>query len=361
LNTIDTRPLSSAPSASSASAPAPGSPRPIWNQQQVLPLVQALALPLYWLIGREVLGLGPTAATVFMLVAPFAVHVAILGIGFVVSWSNQHEQRGLRHSRRRDWLIAYLREAGMSLRQFYWLMPWRANFRMPQPVPPVQPLPVLLVHGYGCNRGLWLPAARWLAGRGYRVSAINLGPLHCRIDDYAPAIAAEIARVRVATGAARVALIGHSMGGLAARAYLRDCEARGEDPALAALITLGTPHCGTHIARIGLGENARQMRYHAPWVQALGPRKACSGVTVAICSLQDNIVSRPFEQRLPLPGARTIRVRRQGHMSLAASRRILEIVDRLLKRAAEAGSTGSGEGAGVAQVPAGSREIHEAH
>jgi len=40
------------------------------NQQQLLPLVQALALPLYWLIGREAAGLGPAAATGFMLVAP---------------------------------------------------------------------------------------------------------------------------------------------------------------------------------------------------------------------------------------------------------------------------------------------------
>ena len=350
LNTSDSQPLLP------ASPAAAGNRRRIWNQQQILPLVQALALPLYWLLGREVAGLEPVAATAFMLAAPFVVHTAILGIGFMVSWSNQHEQRGIRHSRRSDWLVAYLREAVMSIRQFYWLMPWRENFQVPPPVPPVQPLPVVLIHGYSCNRGLWLPAARWLARHGYRVSAISLAPLHGRIDDYVPAIAAEIARVRAATGVARVALIGHSMGGLAARAYLRDCEAHGEEPALAALVTLGTPHCGTHIARIGLGENARQMRFRGPWLQALGPQRARADVTIAtICSLQDNIVSRPFEQRLPLPGARTIRVRRQGHMSLAGSRRILAIVDRILRRAAvRAGVDG-------ARAPAGSREIHEAH
>jgi pimeloyl-ACP methyl ester carboxylesterase len=350
LNTSDTQPLRP------RSPAAAGNRCPIWNQQQVLPLVQALALPLHWLLGREAAGLGPAAATVFMLAAPFVIHTAILGIGFVVSWSNQHEQPGMRHSRRSDWLVAYLREAGMSIRQFYWLMPWRANFRVPPPVPPVQPMPVVLIHGYSCNRGLWLPAARWLARHGYRVSAINLAPLHCRIDDYVPAIAAEIARVRAATGAARIALVGHSMGGLAARAYLRDCEARGDDPGLAALVTLGTPHCGTHIARIGLGENARQMRFRGPWLQALGPQRSREDLTVAaICSLQDNIVSRPFEQGLPLLGARTIRVRRQGHMSLAGSRRILAIVDRILRRAAVRA------GVNDARAPADGREIHEMH
>jgi len=351
LSTIDTRPL---PPLPPAAAKAGG--RSTWNQQQLLPLVQALALPLYWLIGREAAGLGPAAATGFMLMAPFAVHTAVLGIGFVVSWHNQHERRGVRHSRRRDWLAAYLREAGVSIRQFYWLMPFRGSFRTPQPVPPVQALPVILIHGYGCNRGLWLPAARWLAAHGYRVSAVNLTPLHCRIDDYAPAIAAEIARVRAATGAPRVALVGHSMGGLAARAYLHDCESRDEDPALAALVTLGTPHCGTHIARIGIGENARQMRFRTPWVQALGPGRRHDGLLMAtICSLQDNIVSRPLEQRLPLAGVRTIRVRRQGHMSLAASPRILAIVDRLLRRAA------SGSAGIPPNAPAGDRELHKRH
>ena len=48
---------------------------------------------------------------------------------------------------------------------------------------------------------------------------------------------------------------------------------------------------------------------------------------LAIGSLQDNIVSRPFEQRLA--GIRNVRVRRQGHMSLAMSPRVLAVIDRL--------------------------------
>lgn len=315
------------------------------NQQQILPLVQALGLPLHWLVGRGLLGLEPAGALLFMLATPFALHTAVLGIGFVVSWLNQHERPGLRHSRRRDWLVAYAREAAISIRQFYWLMPFRAGFRVPDPVPPVQPLPIILIHGYGCNRGLWLPAARWFAARGYRVSAISLRPLHCRIDDYAPAIAAEIDRVRSATGAARVALVGHSMGGLAARAYLRQCDRQREDPAVAALVTLGTPHCGTHIARIGLGENARQMRYRDTWLHDLGPRdggqdKSSILPITTVCSLQDNIVSRPFEQRLQLRSARAIMVRRQGHMSLATSARVLRVVDRILRRAGARAAAG---------------------
>lgn len=311
------------------------------NLQRVLPVVQLLALPLYWLIGRHLFGLGPTAGLCFTAIAPFAVHAAVLGMGFVVSYLNQHEQRGFRHSPRRDWLVAYAREVGMSIRQFYWLMPFQEDFRVPQPLPPLRWPPVILVHGYGCNRGLWLPAVKWFSLRGYRVSAINLTPLHGSIDGYAQAIAIEVARVKAGTGAGQVALVAHSMGGLAARAYLRYCASERADPSLAALITLGTPHRGTHIARIGLGENARQMRFGAAWLDHLGRHESAPAVSGAdpagglrittITSLQDNIVSRQMDQRLP--GARAITVRRQGHMSLATSRRVFEVIDRLLRRA----------------------------
>ena len=319
-----------------------------FNQQLILPMVQVLALPLYWLIGRHLFGLGPIAAACFTAIAPFAMHALVVAIGFGISYRNQHEKRGFRHSKPSDWLLAYLLEAGVSIRQFYWLMPFRRNFRVPQPVPPLQRTPVILLHGYGCNRGLWLPAARWFSRHGFLVSAINLTPLHGSIDGYVQAIAGEIARVRQSSGVDRVALIGHSMGGLAARAYLRHCAETGKDPALALLLTLGTPHQGTHLASIGLGENAREMRFGAPWLRELS-RHECNpgdsrkpgadrsadraaGTAIAtIASLQDNIVSRQLEQRLP--GARTIMLRRQGHMSLATSPRVFRVIERLLRRA----------------------------
>lgn len=314
--------------------------RPL-NQQLVLPVVQALALPLYWLIGRHLIGLGPIAAACFTAIAPFAAHALVVGVGFGISYLNQHEQRGFRHSRRSDWLLAYVAEAGVSIRQFYWLMPFRRDFHVPQPVPPQQGPPVILVHGYGCNRGLWLPAAKWFSRRGYRVSAINLTPLHGSIEGYALALAGEIARVRQSSGVDRVAVIGHSMGGLAARAYLRYCAQSRQDPSIALLVTLGTPHRGTHLASMGRGENARQMRFEAPWIQELSryecnpgnPRadRVADPAIATIASLQDNIVSRQLEQCLP--GARTIVLRRQGHMSLATSPRVFRMIERLLRRA----------------------------
>ena len=55
-------------------------------------------------------------------------------------------------------------------------------------------------------------------------------------------VAAAVAKVRGLTGAAKVALVGHSMGGLAARAYLQSPGYRND---VAAFATVATPHGGS--------------------------------------------------------------------------------------------------------------------
>ena len=104
---------------------APPRPNPQWG----LPVVQCLAVPLYWWAWRAALGAGPAAA-ILAAATPFLLHAAGLGIGFAVSWRNQHQMAGLRHSRRRDWLIAFAGETAVSFRQFYWLMPFRERFEV---------------------------------------------------------------------------------------------------------------------------------------------------------------------------------------------------------------------------------------
>jgi pimeloyl-ACP methyl ester carboxylesterase len=296
-------------------------------------------MPLYWWAWQAALGGGAAAAAMAVL-TPFLLHAAGLGVGFVVSWRNQHEIPRQRHSRRRDWLVAFAVETVVSIRQFYWLMPFRARFRVPPPAAPTAGPAILLLHGYSCNRGLWLPTARWFARHGYTVRAIDLKPMHASIDDYADAIGAAVTSLRQESGGDRVAIVGHSMGGLAARAYLRRCGRSGADPGVAALVMLGTPHVGTHVARYGVGRNARQMEFRSHWSEALARDESQPGApllelalrrrVLAIVSLQDNIVSRPFEQQLP--GMRSVRVRRQGHMSLTTSPRVLAVIDRLLRR-----------------------------
>src|SRR5262252_3827420 len=81
--------------------------------------------------------------------------------------------------------------------------------------------PVILVHGYFGNRGFWGALLRWLATQGVApVFAPDFPATFTTIDKFAEALGAAIERISTATGQARVVLICHSMGGLAARRYL---------------------------------------------------------------------------------------------------------------------------------------------
>jgi pimeloyl-ACP methyl ester carboxylesterase len=158
------------------------------------------------------------------------------------------------------------------------------------------PIPVLLVHGYLCNHRVWDSMTRSLRRAGHPVTVVNLEPIFAPIDSYAPRIEQAVLELCRQTDAEKVALIGHSMGGLAIRAWMR---AHGTKR-VARVITLGTPHAGTQIARHTRTPNGRQMAWQSDWLQEL-----CASETDATRSLmrialtpQDNIVYPQREQVL---------------------------------------------------------------
>ncbi len=127
---------------------------------------------------------------------------------------------------------------------------------------------VVLVHGFFCNRGFWTPWMRRLRARGTPFVAVNLEPIFGSIDNYATLIEAAVNRVRDATGCAPV-IVCHSMGGLAARAWLRQCRAEPADCQALHIVTIATPHHGTWLARFGHTTNVAQMRLDGEWIKTL--------------------------------------------------------------------------------------------
>jgi triacylglycerol esterase/lipase EstA (alpha/beta hydrolase family) len=188
-------------------------------------------------------------------------------------------------------------------------------------------VPVLLVHGYGCNSGFWAHLEPLLERERISHASIDLEPVAGSIDDYAPLIEARARELCAATGAARIAIVAHSMGGLAARAWMRSYG----NARVAKLITLGTPHHGTVLANLGLGANAAQMRRDSAWLRdlATGETRDVRTRIVSIYTHHDNIIA-PQDSSV-LPGARNVAFGGVGHVALGSNPRVLAEVLRVLR------------------------------
>jgi pimeloyl-ACP methyl ester carboxylesterase len=236
-------------------------------------------------------------------------------------------------------LRCYAAECVAVLRMFDWLQPFRARARF-APAANARPgrdaPPVLLVHGYACGQAIWLDLQPALAAAGYRCEGIDLEPVFGDIDDYAHALLAAMRRLAAEAGRAPL-LVCHSMGGLAARAALQLAgDEAGDEQLCAGVVTLGSPHHGSALARFGGGPNARQMRCGSPWLRALAaaesPRRRAR--MISIFSWHDAIAGPPCTGWLD--GAGHIPLSGIGHVSLlrhpAAVRAVLDALAELSAR-----------------------------
>jgi triacylglycerol lipase len=171
---------------------------------------------------------------------------------------------------------------------------------------------VVFIHGFVCNRGFWSPWMQRLRANGQPFVAVNLEPLFTSIDNYAAIIDDAVRRVTQASGLPPV-LICHSMGGVAARAWLRQA---GDTRRVHHLVTIGTPHHGTWLGQFSHMPNGRQMRLQSDWLHALAAHEAAAGLPPCTSWYTncDNIVF-PTSTAI-LPGADNRLVRGPAHVDL---------------------------------------------
>ncbi len=120
--------------------------------------------------------------------------------------------------------------------------------------------PILMVHGLGGHRGnfIGMQAMLRLSGRT-RTYALGF-PAEMTLEAQAEAVrrtVQEILRVNRLGKKGRVDLVAHSMGGLVARLALVEKSTRAR---VRVLVTLGTPHAGTFVARFGASAHIRELR-----------------------------------------------------------------------------------------------------
>lgn len=242
-----------------------------------------------------------------------ALHAIVLAAEFVWMWRVNAAVQGLAPAWR-SVIGAWRAEWADALQVFGLWQPFLS--RHPPDLLPADAAGrrgVILVHGFVCNRGLW---RHWIAGlRQRRVPtiAVNLEPVFGGIDDYTPIVEAAVRRMEAATGLAPV-LVGHSMGGLVLRRWWHGC---ADVDRAHHLITLGSPHHGTWLARLASAPNTHQMRRGNLWLSDLDageppPRRQRTTCFYSDC---DNIVF-PADSAT-LVGADNRLLRGVGHISLA--------------------------------------------
>lgn len=135
--------------------------------------------------------------------------------------------------------------------------------------------PVLIVPGFMGPAFLLAPLAFFLRAHGRRVRVLNTFPALGGVEAHAQRVARAVDELCAETGAERIDYVAHSMGGLAARFYIRHL---GGATRIRRLITIATPHRGTIWANLYLTRSARDMHPEGPFIAALGSEERIAGI-----------------------------------------------------------------------------------
>lgn len=200
---------------------------------------------------------------------------------------------------------------------------WPLGWLRPLPTPP-DGRPIVLVHGFMGNAEMWRTLTR-------RLYEHDLGPAYTvgypstrfAIDE----IARRIHRtVRPLAGKQRVDVVGHSLGAVATRAWLKRF---GGAEYVRRFVSLGGPHAGTEFYRLAppVLWPVLDPQGHWPRLLAQDPEPV---ETVVIRSRYDQHVVPPVSAALP--GTEEIVLTGGGHNGLLWSRAATDAVIEVLRR-----------------------------
>ena len=178
-----------------------------------------------------------------------------------------------------------------------------------QSTPGVDPrqLPVVFVHGFLARAFTNAPLRDRLRAEGLTCFDVELPGLNTQdMRRSSAAVGQQVEAILAESGAARVLLVGVSMGGLIALHYVRR---GGGHERIHRMVAVATPFNGTSTIRLGrglgavLGEAARQMHPGAPFIQEITAPPYPAADIVSIATHGDPMV-HPDAARLA--GARNI-------------------------------------------------------
>lgn len=203
-----------------------------------------------------------SGAGILLVLAAYAV---TLGLEFVLL-NRSFDRSDPARPKFRQLASAWLQETIATPPIFLWQQPFRSHAEPDSIASDITGhRGIVLVHGFVCNRGIWNRWMRRLRAGGVPFVAVNLEPVFCSIDGYTAVIDNAVQALAESTGREPV-IVAHSMGGLAVRAWLAKARAASR---CHSVVTLGSPHLGTWMARHSTVGNGREMRIGSPWLSRL--------------------------------------------------------------------------------------------
>jgi triacylglycerol lipase len=182
---------------------------------------------------------------------------------------------------------------------------------------------VILVPGWGANRGcFWLLRRRLLRDGWSPVCCADYRPWSANVERAAEELRRVAEGISLRAQGQPITLIGHGLGGLVVRYFLR----RYPAPRMRRVITLGTPHLGSTPATRRVGAAARRIAPGSPLVKTLNAADHIPQQfdVIAIHSTFDALVLPPGNAEYP--GAFNVQVNDVGHNALLLSGKVYRLL-----------------------------------
>jgi triacylglycerol lipase len=139
--------------------------------------------------------------------------------------------------------------------------------------------PILFVHGWNSNSSTWTTMVNRFAADGWTTAELNNWSYNTSQSNATTAgqIQTKVDQILAATGAAKVDLISHSMGGLSTRYYVKNL---GGGAKVDDWVSLGGPNHGTDTANFCVSTACSEMRVGSTFLKSLNSGDETPGTTV---------------------------------------------------------------------------------
>jgi pimeloyl-ACP methyl ester carboxylesterase len=188
---------------------------------------------------------------------------------------------------------------------------------------------LILIHGLYHNSSAWVFLRRRFRRAGFsRITDVNYSSFKHDFWEIVEIIDQHIARL-ADTEKEQVILIGHSLGGLLAKAWVGT---RDGGSKVSGLIALGSPHQGSKLAVLGCGALARSISYRGRVVQELQEQLSAVDLPqLALYSPVDNMVLPADALKATEPGWTHVETEAISHVAMLYHKGTADAVIRMVQ------------------------------